>query len=42
METSPRIAFEEWAVTVDAQARGEQVPILRPSGIHEPPRLQNR
>jgi len=32
-----RIAFKEWAVVVDALARGEQILILRKGGIHEGP-----
>ena len=28
-------AFKEWAVTIDALARGEQIVILRKGGIHE-------
>ena len=30
-----RTAFKEWAVVVDALARGEQIIILRKGGIHE-------
>ena len=30
-----RTAFKEWAVVVDALARGEQIVILRKGGIHE-------
>ena len=31
-------AFKEWAVTIDALARGEQILLLRKGGIHEPDR----
>ena len=31
-----RTAFKEWAITIDALARGEQIIILRKGGIHEP------
>lgn len=30
-----RTAFKEWAVVIDALARGEQIVILRKGGIHE-------
>lgn len=30
-----RTAFKEWAIVVDALARGEQIVILRKGGIHE-------
>ena len=30
-----RIALKEWAITVDAMARGDQVLLLRKGGIHE-------
>jgi hypothetical protein len=33
-----RVAFKEWAVVIDALARGEQIIILRKGGISEGPR----
>ena len=30
-----QIALKEWAITVDAMARGDQVLLLRKGGIHE-------
>jgi hypothetical protein len=36
MTTTCQVAFKEWAVTIDALARGEQIVILRKGGIHEP------
>ena len=41
MRTMPNVcqtAFKEWAVTIDALARGEQILLLRKGGIHEPDR----
>jgi hypothetical protein len=35
MQSDSRIAFKEWAVIVDALARGEQTIILRKGGIRE-------
>jgi hypothetical protein len=35
MPTACQVAFKEWAVTIDALARGEQIVILRKGGIHE-------
>jgi len=35
MTTTCQVAFKEWAVTIDALARGEQIVILRKGGIHE-------
>ena len=35
MTNACQTAFKEWAVTVDALARGEQILILRKGGIHE-------
>ncbi|MDP6823079.1 MAG: DUF1802 family protein [Dehalococcoidia bacterium] len=35
MTNACQTAFKEWAVTIDALARGEQIVILRKGGIHE-------
>jgi hypothetical protein len=36
MPNACQTAFKEWAVTIEALARGEQIIILRKGGIHEP------
>jgi hypothetical protein len=36
MPDTCQTAFKEWAVTIEALARGEQIIILRKGGIHEP------
>ena len=35
MSTNCQTALKEWAVTVDALARGQQILLLRKGGIHE-------
>ncbi len=36
MPNACQTAFKEWAVTIEALARGEQIIILRKGGIQEP------
>ena len=38
MPSACNTAFKEWAVTIDALARGEQIILMRKGGIHEPER----
>ncbi|MDA1257781.1 MAG: DUF1802 family protein [Chloroflexi bacterium] len=38
MQDACQAAFKEWAVTVDALARGEQILLMRKGGIREPNR----